>query len=211
MSITTNIIKGTAKGVLSTIPGASILVSIAEEIHGGILQERFDDWKESVELRLRMLTDMQLKQLPKNEIFATVLLLSAQYAIKTNKAKRVYLANAVKSAASTELPEERVVILLGCFERYTIEHLRLLRFLYAPTDYHPNDDIYMGSPISIYNEYYPERVKDLDGVIVRDLYNDGLINTNSLNATMTGRGCLEKRTTRLGDDMIKFFGIEILE
>lgn len=97
MSITTNIIKGTAKGVLSTIPGASILVSIAEEIHGGILQERFDDWKESVELRLRMLTDMQLKQLPKNEIFATVLLLSAQYAIKTNKAKRVYLANAVKS------------------------------------------------------------------------------------------------------------------
>ena len=71
MSITTNIIKGTAKGVLSTIPGASILVSIAEEIHGGILQERFDDWKESVELRLRMLTDMQLKQLPKNEIFAT--------------------------------------------------------------------------------------------------------------------------------------------
>ena len=114
MSITTNIIKGTVKGVLSTIPGASILVSIAEEIHGGILQERFDDWKESVELRLRMLTDMQLKQLPKNEIFATVLLLSAQYAIKTNKAKRVYLANAVKSAASTELPEERVVILLGC-------------------------------------------------------------------------------------------------
>ena len=71
MSITTNIIKGTAKGVLFTIPGASILVSIAEEIHGGILQERFDDWKESVELRLRMLTDMQLKQLPKNEIFAT--------------------------------------------------------------------------------------------------------------------------------------------
>ena len=59
MSITTNIIKGTAKGVLSTIPGASILVSIAEEIHGGILQERFDDWKESVELRLRMLTMSQ--------------------------------------------------------------------------------------------------------------------------------------------------------
>ena len=50
MSITTNIIKGTAKGVLSTIPGASILVSIAEEIHGGILQERFDDWKESVDV-----------------------------------------------------------------------------------------------------------------------------------------------------------------
>ena len=59
MSITTNIIKGTVKGVLSTIPGASILVSIAEEIHGGILQERFDDWKESVELRLRMLTMSQ--------------------------------------------------------------------------------------------------------------------------------------------------------
>ena len=210
MSITTDIIKGTAKGVLSTIPGASILVSIADEIQGGILQERFDDWKESVELRLRMLTDMQLEQLPRNEIFATVLLLSAQYAIKTNKVKRVYLANAVKSAASTELSEDRVVILLGCFERYTIEHLRLLRFLYAPTDYHPNDDIYMGSPISIYDEYYPNRVKDLDGVIIRDLYNDGLINTNSLSGIMTGRGCLEKKTTPLGNDLIHFFGIDKL-
>lgn len=117
--------------MLSTIPGVSILVSIADEVQGGILQERFDDWKESVELRLRMLTDMQLEQLPRNEKFATVLLLSAQYAIKTNKVKRVYLANAVKSAASTELSEDRVIILLGCFERYTIEHLRLLRFLYA--------------------------------------------------------------------------------
>lgn len=210
MSVTADIIKGTAKGVLSTIPGASVLVSIAEEVQGGILQERFDDWKESVELRLQMLTDMQLQQLPRNDIFATVLLLSAQYAIKTNKAKRVYLANAVESAASTELPEERVVILLNCIERYTIEHLRLLRFLYAPKDYHPNDDIYMGSPISIYDEYYPGRVKDLDGVIIRDLYNDGLINTNSLGGVMTVHGCLDKRTTRLGDDMIKFFGIEVI-
>ena len=115
MSITTNIIKGTAKGVLSTIPGASILVSIAEEIHGGILQERFDDWKESVELRLRMLTDMQLKQLPKNEIFATVLLLSAQYAIKTNKAKRVYLANAVK------MSQGRVIDIMT-FNSYSLQN-----------------------------------------------------------------------------------------
>ena len=35
MSITTDIIKGTAKGV-PTIPGVSILVSIADEVQGGL-------------------------------------------------------------------------------------------------------------------------------------------------------------------------------
>ena len=36
MSITTDIIKGTAKGGVPTIPGVSILVSIADEVQGGL-------------------------------------------------------------------------------------------------------------------------------------------------------------------------------
>lgn len=66
----------------------------------------------------------------------------------------------------------------------------------------------MGSPMTIYNDYYPNRDKSLDNIVIKDLHADGLIDTDSLNSTMTRDGCLSKRTTDLGDNMITFFGIE---
>ena len=50
--------------------------------------------------------------------------------------------------------------------------------------------------------------KYLDRIIAGDLYADGMIDTDSLNTTMTWQGCIAKRTTQLGDEMISFFGIE---
>ena len=67
----------------------------------------------------------------------------------------------------------------------------------------------MGSPITYYHKCFPENNSDLDRIINRDLYLDGMIDTESLSVTVTGNGCLEKRTTALGDDMISFFGIEM--
>lgn len=199
---------GTVKGVISTIPAASILVSAYEEMQSGIYKRRIDEWKEAVEERLGKLENDVVNSLPHNEIFATVLLISAQLALKTNKEKAKLLANAVSNSATTTLPEDKVVILLNSVEKYTIPHLRLLRFLQNPKDYNPKDSYMGGSPMTIYNDYYPNRDKSLDSIIVRDLYADGFINTDSLNANMTGSGMVEKRTTALGDDMIKFFGIE---
>lgn len=202
-------IVGTAKGLVSTIPGGSILVSIADEIQNGIFQNRFKEWKEAVEERLGKLEDDAINSLPDNEIFATVLLISAQLALKTNKEKTKLLANAVSNAATTTLSEERVIILLNCIEKYTIPHIRLLRFLQNPKEYNPRE-LMMGSPMTIYDDIYPDRDKSLDNIVIRDLYSDGLINTDSLNATMSSSGVVAKRTTGLGDDMIEFFGIERL-
>jgi len=211
MSVIESTIKGTIKGVVSTIPGVSLLASIADEIQNGILYDRFEDWKETVESRLQILTDIQIEQLKNNQLFATVLLLSAQLAIKTNKLKRDYLANAVLNSATTTLSEDRVVILLNCMEKYTIEHFRLLRFIFNPRDYNPRESLYMCSPLTIYDDYYPNRSKELDRIIIRDLYADGLSDSDSLSGTMTLQGCLTKRTTPLGDDMIEFFKIEKIE
>ncbi len=199
--------KGTVKGIVSTIPGGSILVSITEEIQNGIFQNRFEEWKKNVEERLVHLEDEVLNKLPQNDIFATVLLISAQLALKTNQEKTKLLANAVANSATTKISEERVVILLNCIEKYTLSHLKLLRFLQNPKEYNLKEDISMGSPMKIYNNYYTQRDKSLDNVIIRDLYADGLINTDSLNSTVSKNGMLEKRTTALGDDMIQFFGI----
>lgn len=200
-------LKGTVNGILSTTPQGAVLTSILNEIGNGIFKERIDDWKESIENRLNMLTDIQLDQLIKNQLFATVLLISAQLALKTNECKRELLANAVANSATTNLPEERVVILLNCIEKYTIPHLRLLRFLQCPSEYCKTEYTY-ASPITIYYDYYPDSDRDLDKIIIRDLYADGMIDTESLNASMTWSGCISKRTTRLGDDMIIFFGID---
>ncbi len=199
---------GTVKSVISTIPGVSILVSTYEEMQTGIYKRRMEEWKEAVEERLGKLENDVVNSLPDNEIFATVLLISAQLALKTNKVKAPLLANAVFNAAITTIAEERIVIILNCIEKYTIQHLRLLRFLQNPKEYNPKDSYIGGSPMTIYNDYYPDRDKSLDNIIIRDLYADGLINTNSLSTNVTSAGMVEKRTTRLGDDMIEFLGIE---
>lgn len=199
---------GTVKGVISTIPAASILVSAYEEMQSGIYKRRMDEWKEAVEERLCKLENDVINNLPNNDIFATVLLISAQLALKTNKEKAKLLANAVSNSATTALSEERVIILLNSIEKYTIPHLRLLRFLLNPKEYNPKDSYMGGSTMTIYYDYYPNTDKSLDRIVIRDLYADGFIDTDSLNAMVSSSGMVEKHTTSLGDDMIEFFGIE---
>lgn len=199
---------GTVKGVISTIPGASILVSAYEEMQSGIYKRRMDEWKEAVEERLGKLENDVVNSLPHNDIFATVLLISAQLALKTNKQKANLLANAVSNAATTALSEERVIILLNCIEKYTIPHLRLLRFLQNPKEYNPKDNYMGGSTMTVYYDYYPNTDKSLDSIVIRDLFADGFIDTDSLNVGVSSSGMVEKHTTALGDDMIRFFGIE---
>lgn len=199
---------GTVKGVVSTIPGASILVSAYEELQSGIFKRRMDEWKEAVEERLGKLECDAINSLPNNDLFATVLLISAQLVLKTNKEKAKLLANAVANSATTALSEDRVIILLNCIEKYTIPHLRLLRFLQNPKEYSSKDNYVGGSTMTIYYNYYPNTDKSLDSIVIRDLYADGFICTDSLNAIMTSSGMVEKRTTSLGDDMIEFFSIE---
>ena len=198
---------GTVKGVVSTIPGASILASAYEEMHSGIYKRRMDEWKAAVEERLSKLENDVINGLPNNDIFATVLLISAQLALKTNKEKVKLLANAVSNSAMTALPEERVIILLNSIYKYTIPHLRLLRFLQNPKEYNPIDSD-MGSTMTIYYNYYPNSDKSLDKIVIRDLYADGFTDTEALNAIVSSSGMVDKHTTTLGDDMIEFFGIE---
>lgn len=207
MDIDERTLKGISKGIMSTIPFGSILVAVLDEMQNGIFQDRFNEWKENVEERLGKLEESVINSLPKNDLFATVLLVSAQLALKTNKEKTKLLANAVFNSATLTLAEERVVILLNCIEKYTLSHFRLLRFLHNPKEYNPKT-LMMGSPMTIYDDIFPNRDKSLDNIIIRDLHADGLITTDSLNVTMSSSGILEKRTTDLGDDFIRFFSID---
>ena len=199
---------GSMKGIASTIPGVSIVMSAINEMRTGIYRQRLEEWQRLVEERLSKLENTVVNNLPQNGTFATVMLTSAQLSLKTDKIKSTLLANAVANSATTDISEERIVILLNCIERYTLSHLRLLRFLQNPKEYNPKESMSMGSPMTIFNDYYPNRDRSLDNIVIKDLHADGLIDTDSLNSTMTRDGCLSKRTTDLGDNMITFFGIE---
>ena len=137
-----------------------------------------------------------------------MLLVSARLALKTNKEKAKLLANAVSNSATTTLAEERIIIMLNSIEKYTIPHLRLLRFLQNPKEYNPKNSYSAGSTMTIYYDYYPNMDKSLDSIVIRDLYADGFIDTDVLNAIVSSSGMVDKHTTKLGDDMIEFFGIE---
>ena len=200
---------GGVKGILATMPVGSVVMSIAQEVQNGILQRRFEDWKEKVDEKLGNLEEEIRHKLPDNEIFATVLLLSAQMAIKTNDEKRSYLANAVKNAATTNISEDRIVVLLNCIDKYTLTHLKLLRFLKSPGEYKDQKSYYMTeSTMGIFKDCYPKEDNLILKVAITDMYSDGLINNNSLNTTQTIVGAFAPQTTDLGNDFIQFFGID---
>ena len=200
---------GGVKGILATMPVGSVVMSIAQEVQNGILQRRFEDWKEKVDEKLGNLEEEIRHKLPDNEIFATVLLLSAQMAIKTNDEKRSYLANAVKNAATTNISEDRIVVLLNCIDKYTLTHLKLLRFLKSPGESKDQKSYYMtASTMGIFKDCYPKEDNLILKVAITDMYSDGLINNNSLNTTQTIVGAFAPQTTDLGNDFIQFFGID---
>ena len=209
MTVISDMFKGVAKaGASFLIPGSSPLISILDELRNGEFLRRFEDFQNKTDDRLRMLTDVQLQQLKDNQLFATVLYITGQLALKTNESKRLLLANAVANSASCTFSEDSVIIMLNCIEKYTLRHLQLLRFLQNPKEYEPRDYYGTTSTMQFYYDYYSRENEALDKVIVRDLYAEGRITTDSLYAMATVSGCLEKYTSSLGDAMIEFFGID---
>ena len=62
----------------------------------------------------------------------------------------------------------------------------------------------MGSPTTPLFQIYSELNNGLFKKIYDDLYTDGMVNTESLNVTMTGSGMVAKRTSQLGDEFLDF-------
>ena len=135
---------GVTKAALSTIPAISPFITIWDSLKSGEYKRRADNFVQDIESRLDFMRDIELDRLKQNQLFATVLYISGQLAIKTNDEKRKLLANAVVNTATTTLSEDRVVILLNCFEKYTLQHLRMLRFLHNPSEYTTRDFSFTG-------------------------------------------------------------------
>lgn len=202
-----DVVEGIAKSVISTVPFVNNFTQIVETVKGNVLQRRYEKWQELVEQRLSELSQEILSKLGNSECFATTLIKTTELASKTNSKKMDYLANGVKYTAENEISEDNLIIMLNCIEKYTLSHILILKYLQNPSYYSNGKQYSGGSLFTYFNDYYPDFNRSLQDIVLKELFRDGLINTDT-NATMTEGGMKAKRTTELGDLFIALFGIQ---
>lgn len=198
-----------AKTALSVIPvGGALLTGVWDSIKSNCAQKRLQEWQTLVEDRLSKL-DTTLEDVGANENFTSAMFQATELAIKTSeRAKREYLANAVLHSLSCPFEESVVMMFFSMIGKYTLWHLKILDFFQNPTKFDGVNEskYYIGSPKTVLFDVYPELKSKESYVdrIVKELYADGLMNTENLNCTMTSSGMVASRVSHIGEDFIKF-------
>lgn len=202
-----DVVEGVSEGVLSQIPYVGAFVQAVEKVKGNVLQRRYESWQEEVGKRLSQLEDEVREHIGESECFATTLIKATELAAQTNTIKRQYLANAVIYSAEHHVEEDNLIMLLNDIAKYTVSHFKVLTYMQSPGKYKNGREYFSGSIMSYFEDSYPSFDKSRETLILNDLYNDGLIDTNS-NGMVSSSGMEVKRTTSLGDLFISFFGLK---
>lgn len=196
-----------AKTALSVIPvGGALVTAVYDAVKGNCLSKRQEEWKRALEERLSAVEET-LENIGNNELFTTALIKGTELAMRTARGEKLsYLANAVVNTIGQDLDEERLIVFLDLIDKYTVSHIKIINFFYDPTRFEGiSSSSYMtGSPTTPLFSVYPELNNDLFNKIYKDLYIDGMVNTENLNCTMTSSGMVAKRTTKLGDQFLTF-------
>lgn len=208
-SVVGEIMEITAKTALSVIPvGGALITGVWDSIKSNCAQERLKEWQMLVESRLSKV-DATLEEIGNNENFTSAMFQATELAIKTSeRAKREYLANAVLNSLSCPFEESVVMMFLSMVGKYTLWHLKILDFFQNPKKFSQvnQNNYYIGSPKTVLFDVYPElscKEAYVDR-IVKELYSDGLMNTENLNCTMTSSGMVASRVSDIGKDFINF-------
>lgn len=181
------------------------------------IRKRQQEWMESVAKGLRRLEEQHrcvVDELSNNDAFIDTVMQASQAAIKTaNQEKREALRNAVLNAAlSNTLDDTRQQVFVGLVDQFTVWHLRILALLGNPTKWftdqgkQPPQWSFAGSLSELLESAYPElkSQRDLYDLVGKDLFQRGLLGTDSFHTTMSGGGVMEKRTSIMGDDFLAF-------
>ena len=81
-------------------------------------------------------------------------------------------------------------------------HLRIIKVFYAPE---APPGLSIGGLGNVLEHNIPELrgQRELYDQLWRDLYGRGLVNTDGLHVTMSGNGLIQRRTTGLGEALLK--------
>jgi len=197
---------------LSVIPGAAELF---QYFVTPPLEKRLEQWMDEVGKALRHLEENQgvkLEELQSDDVFIDTVLQASQIASRNSQEeKRRALRNAVLNAALPNPPEQSLQqMFLNFVDTFTVWHLRLLKLFSDPQQWaaehnHEFPDL-MGGLSSILESAFPELhgKRAFYDQVWRNLYQRGLVNTESLHTTMTGRGLMSKRASELGTQFLRF-------
>ena len=165
------------------------------------LEKRRIAWMGEVGQKLRELEErgLDLSALQGNEQFITAVMQASAAAIRTHQQATLNaLRNAVVNIALGESADETFHhLLLGFIDEFTEMHLRLLAFAKAPV---PPARLSMGGLSTVLEDNIPTlRGQDiLYNQLWKDLYTRGLVNTESLNGTMSANGLSQNRLSPIG-------------
>lgn len=213
------------RGTLTAVSIPGIGAPLAEWFSAIVvppLEKRRDAWIRRIAIRLQELETnvggLCIAKLPDYEAFITTMMYASQAAIRTHQAEKLEaLQNIVLQAAMPNPPDEDIQLMfINFLDTMTSWHLIILKFLDAPEQWALEKGITFPSwsmcGIKTVIEFtFPElkHREEFLRQIVKALYSQGLINTDSIGVTMTASGATAPQTTKLGHQFIQYISSPI--
>lgn len=202
-------------GAVPVIGGAA--TEIFNSLFEGPLSKRRTEWMLNVTEILNdlmeegLVTEASLKE---NEAFISTVAQTCNMALRNHEAEKLEaLRNAVKNSAMPSCPSDDYrQLFLNFVDACTVTHIKILHLFHNPKEWIASQGRefpqgwYMGGLTQVIEFSLPELAgqEALYKPIWKDLYQRGLITTDSLGTTMGVDGMLANRTTGLGTKLIEF-------
>jgi hypothetical protein len=207
--------------------GARIALGLVPGV-GGALVEVFNSVIESPLTKRRWETMIQLGEvindlleqgvvteagLQENEVFISTVAEVCAISLRNHQAEKLEaLRNAVKNSALPGCPaEDYRQLFLNFVDVCTVTHIRLLHLFDGPEKWFLREEKTipgwsMGGLTSVAEFAFPDLVgqKELYLSIWKDLYQRGLVDTDSMGSTMSRDGMLAPRTSKMGAQLVAF-------
>jgi hypothetical protein len=178
------------------------------------LERRREDWMRNIGEALRDLHEAEhinIDKLSEDDGFIDTLLIASQTAMRTSQEEKLEsLKNAVLNTALPNHPDIALRhIFISLVDEFTEWHLRLLKLFQDPPAWAEANgyEFPVSNSLSrILESAYPELQgkRSFYDLIWNDLVTRGLTNTGSLHGMMTSHGTLERRTSGIGNQFLRF-------
>lgn len=202
------------KGLIECIPFGSLITANLDFLIKPSIENRKEKWLSQIVETINNLEDRvtSIEDMFSNDLFITLFINTTQSVLRTHQQEKIdmYRNLLINSYINNNIDEDTKLIFLSWLDKFTLTHLKLLAVMNKPSDFVEviPDSISTSSISNViqmaFNDY--SRKKEIYSNIFHDLYNNGLINTdsNSLNTMMTFSGSCASRTTDIGKTFIQF-------
>ena len=212
------------RAALSAIPGVGgTAVELFTSIIEPPLERRRRKWMVDVTEALNRLEQergIDIESLQENEQFFTTLVQASQAALRNHQDEKLSaLKNSVCNSALPNPPEESLQqIFLNFIDSFTVWHLKILNLFQDPTRWaernnHQFPNLSMGGRSNLLESAFSELRgnREFYDQVWADLYQRGLVNSDSLHVTMSGNGLFGGCLTVIGQQFLSFIGDPLSE